>query len=65
MKNSKLTKALLVVSAIGAITSIIRLIVYVLDRKSETTDQVLYEYAEPEMYDQDVEYMTEEDIENE
>lgn len=65
MKNSKLTKALLVVSTIGAITSIIRLIVCVLDRKSETTDRVLYEYAEPEMYDQSVEYMTEEDIENE
>lgn len=65
MKNSKLTKAVLIVSAVGAVASIIRLVLCILDRKSETTDRVLYEYAEPEMYDQDVEYMTEEDIENE
>ena len=68
MKNSKLTKALIVVSTIGAIASVARLIIMILDKKSQRTDEVLFcecdddgEYTfTPEVYDQD-----EEDEDNE
>ena len=71
MKNSKLTKAIIAITTIGAIASIVRLVLMVLDKKSQHTDDVLYcdECDEdcdiptyPDFYDQAEE---EEDIDNE
>ena len=42
MKNSKLAKALVAITTIGAIASIVRLVLMVLDKKSQHTDDVLY-----------------------
>jgi len=42
MKNNKLTKGLIIVSTIGAIASIARLVLMLIDRKSQHTDEVLY-----------------------
>lgn len=72
MKNSKLTKALVAITTIGAIASIVRLVLMVLDKKSQHTDDVLYcddceNYDDcnfvmhPDMYDQ----AEEEDTDNE
>ena len=37
MKNSKLTKALIVVSVIGTIVSVVRIIMMLIDKKSQQT----------------------------
>lgn len=76
MKNNKLTKALIVVSTIGAVASIVRLVLMLIDRKSQHTDEVLYFDEDcdipthPDFYDQDEEDCdfyepAEEDVDNE
>lgn len=72
MKNTKLTKAIIAITAIGTVVSIIRLVIAILDRKSMKTEEVLYcdeNYDDtnfvipPDMYDQAEE--DEEDTDNE